>query len=104
LIELRDALNANDELGITFAGERVEAGLDRATVARGTVGARAARVDDARDRLEDEKVLDETVKSNLQDLDYVEATTRFALLQAQLQAGYQAAAAVGQLSLLNFLG
>jgi len=104
LIELRDALNANDELGITFAGERVEAGLDRATVARGTVGARAARVDDARNRLEDAKVLDQSVKSSLQDLDYVEATTRFALLQAQLQAGYQATAAVGQLSLLNFLG
>lgn len=103
LIELRDALNANNELGITFAGERVEAGLDRATVARGTVGARAARVDDARNRLEDEKVLDQTVKSNLQDLDYVEATTRFALLQAQLQAGYQAAGVVSQLSLLNFL-
>ncbi|HBS29536.1 MAG TPA: hypothetical protein DEB06_08830, partial [Phycisphaerales bacterium] len=104
LIELRDALQNNNELGITFAGERVEAGLDRATVARGSVGARAARIDDAIERLEDSRVLDQSVKANLQGLDFTEAATRFALLQSQLQAGYQATAAIGQLSLLNFLG
>lgn len=103
LIELRDALTSNDERGIAFAGERVETALDTAVQARGLVGARAARVDDAKARLEDVRVLDQSVRSSLQDLDYVEATTRFALLQAQLQAGYQAAAAVGQLSLLSFL-
>ncbi len=104
LIDLRDALLKNDSIGITFAGERIEKAIEQVTQARGLVGGRARRVDEARARLEDTTVLDTSIKSGLQDLDFVEATTRFSLLQTQLQAGLQAAAAVGQLSLLNFLG
>ncbi len=104
LMDLREALLKNDSIGITFAGERIEKAIEQATAARGLVGGRAKRVDEAQIRLEDTKVLDTSIKSSLQDLDFVEATTRFSLLQTQLQAGLQAAAAVGQLSLLNFLG
>ncbi len=49
-------------------------------------------------------LLDRSIKSELQDLDYIEASTRFSLLQVQLQAAYQVAASSQSLSLLNFLG
>jgi flagellin-like hook-associated protein FlgL len=104
LIDLREALLSNDSIGITFAGERIESALEKVIQAQGLVGGRAKRVDDAQVRLEDTKLIDTSIKSNLQDLDYIEATTQFSLLQTQLQAGLQAAAAVSQLSLLNFLG
>ncbi len=104
LIDLREALLANDTIGITFAGERIESALEKVIQTQGLVGGRAKRVGEAQDRLENTKLLDSSIKSSLQDLDFIEATTQFSLLQTQLQAGLQAAAAVSQLSLLNFLG
>ncbi|MBL8746639.1 MAG: hypothetical protein JNK58_09825 [Phycisphaerae bacterium] len=104
LIDLRDALEGNDTLGITFAGERLELGVELSIQARGLVGGRASRIEDAKGRLEDTNLLDQTIKSNLQDLDYIEAASRFSLLQTQLQAGLQSAAAIRSLTLLNFLG
>lgn len=104
LIELRDALHSNDTIGITFAGERLEAGSELLIQARALIGGRAARIEEAKTRLEDRTLLDQAFKSNLQDLDYVEAASRFTLLQTQLQAGLQSAAAIRSLTLLNFLG
>jgi flagellar hook-associated protein 3 FlgL len=104
LIDLRDSLQGDDSVGITFAGERLEAGVELLIQARGLVGGRASRIEDAKSRLEDTNLLDQTIKSNLQDLDYIEAASRFALLQTQMQAGLQSAAAIRSLSLLNYLG
>lgn len=104
LIDLRDSLQGDDSVGITFAGEQLEAGVELLIQARGLVGGRASRVEDAKSRLEDTNLLDQTIKSNLQDLDYIEAASRFALLQTQMQAGLQSAAAIRSLSLLNYLG
>jgi flagellar hook-associated protein 3 FlgL len=104
LIDLRDALESDSSAGITFAGEALETDGERAIQARALVGGRAARVEDARDRLQDTALLDQSIKSDLQDLDYIEASTRFSLLQTQLQAGLQSAAAIRTLTLLNFLG
>lgn len=104
LIDLRDALQNDDVLGITFAGERIEAGIERAIQSRSLVGGRAARIEDLKDRLQETSLLDQSVKSDLQDLDYIEAASRFSLLQTQLQAGLQSAASIRSLSLLNFLG
>jgi len=103
LIELRESLNSNDESGIAFAGERLETDLETALQARAKVGAQASRVDDAVERLEDTVLLDQSIKSQIQDLDVIEAASLFSLLQTQLQAGLQAAAAIRPLSLLSFL-
>ncbi|MBL0928177.1 MAG: hypothetical protein IBJ11_11090 [Phycisphaerales bacterium] len=104
LIELRQALATNDERGITFAGSRLEADLDRLATARATVGARAQRIDGATKQLQDEKLVDQSIKSNLQDTDVAAAATRLSLLQTQLQATLTVAAQTRPLSLLNFLG
>ena len=104
LIDLRDALQTNDERGITLAGERLQADLDRLSETRATVGARASRVGAAKRREEDQTLLDQTIRSNLADLDYAEASSRFALLELAQQAGLAATARVQSLSLLDFLG
>jgi len=103
LVDLRESLASDDQRGITFAGERLEADLDRLTVARAQVGGRTQRIEASQQRLEDRTVLDESIKSDLQDLDLYEASTRFNLLQVQLQATLAAAAQTTPLSLLNFL-
>lgn len=103
LLELSGSLDGNDEVGITFAGERLEADLDRLSVARATVGARANRVEQETERLEDRMVLDQTLRSEVRDLDMFEASTRFNLLQTQLQAVLQTAAQSLPVSLLSFL-
>lgn len=103
LLDLRNALDNDDSRGITLAGERLEEEVDRVVAARALVGGRAQRVESSVVRLEDRVLLDQQVKSDLQDLDFIEASTRFSVLQTQLQASLTATARVGQLSLLNFL-
>ncbi len=103
LIDLRDALLANDTTGITLAGERLEQAVGRLAQSRSLVGSYAARVDAAERRLEDQTVLDETTRSQLRDLDFTEAVVRLSLLQAQLQAGLASAAVGSSMTLLDFL-
>lgn len=103
LLDLRDAMLTDDERGMTFAGERLETDLDRLTSARALVGGRAQRVESSVTRLEDRVVLDQSIKSELQDLDYVSAASRLSLLDTQLQASLAATARVNSLTLLNFL-
>jgi len=103
MLELGAALSGNDERGITFAGERLETDLDRLSLARASVGSRARRVDQELARVEDRMVLDQSIRSEVRDLDVFEASTRFNLLQTQLQAVLTAAARSVPLTLLNFL-
>lgn len=104
LIDLRESLTNNNSRGITFAGERLQADLDRLSSSRALVGSRARQVEREQTRLEDTTLLDTSLKSQLQDLDFVEGATRLSLLQTQLQAGLTVTAQNQGLSLLNFLG
>lgn len=103
LIALRDALLADDEAGISFATERLDVDLGRAIEARADIGVRARRVADATAREEDLSVLDQSLRSQVRDLDMTEAAIRFSNLQQILQASYQVAARSRELSLLDFL-
>ncbi|MEM8834733.1 MAG: flagellin [Planctomycetota bacterium] len=104
LVELRDALSSNDERGIEFAGQRLEEAVDQVALARARVGGRSQQLDAIEARTEDVRLLDQSIRSQVRDLDFVEASTRFSLLQTQLQAGLTATAQQSQLSLINFLG
>jgi len=103
LIRLRDALMANDERGITLAGERLEMDISRVTEARALAGVRSQRVFEAQMREEDQMTQDRSIRSQMRDLDFTEAAMRFSLLQQQLQAGLTTAARTVQLSLLDFI-
>ncbi len=104
LIDLRDSFEDDDTLGIQFATENLEQSLARATESRALVGGFNQQVQRATRHQEDRSVLDQTIRSQLRDLDFVDAASRFTLLQTQLQAGLQSAASLNQLSLLDFLG
>jgi flagellin-like hook-associated protein FlgL len=104
LMDLREALERDDSVGITLAGGRLETAYERLSSARAVVGGRTTRLSAIRLREEDSRLLDQGIRSGLRDLDYIEASSRFGLLQVVQQAGLQTAAATQSLSLLDFLG
>lgn len=103
LIDLRDALRNNDTSGIALAGGTIEKAVGDLTEVRGLVGGYAQRVDFAGELQEDQRLMDTSIRSNLQDTDFTEAAMRLSLLQTQLQAGYQSTSASLGRSLLDFL-
>jgi flagellin-like hook-associated protein FlgL len=103
LIALREALLANDERGITLAGERLEQDIATLAEARAEVGVKSQRVTQAVTREEDLLIQDRALRSEVQDLDFTEAAIRFATLQQQLQASLATAGQTTSLSLLDFL-
>jgi flagellar hook-associated protein 3 FlgL len=103
LAALRDALLANDERGISLATGKLDDDIERVASSRAGVGVRSQRVSDAVDREQDMKLQDTSLKSQVQDVDYTEAATRFTALQQQLQAALTVTARTNSLSLLDFL-
>ncbi|MBL0921580.1 MAG: hypothetical protein IBJ10_05560 [Phycisphaerales bacterium] len=104
LMEMRTALETNNERGITLAGEFLAPDVDRLHQARALVGARAARIEAGRAREQDVQLLNEKLRSQMKDLDYTTASTRYALLQLAQQAGLTTTAQSFSRSLLDFLG
>ena len=103
LIDLRDALTGDNTTGITLAGSSLERDIEAAIAARGKVGAQAKRVEDSQTRLDEQKLTEQGMLSDLKDADLTEVITRYQQLQLQLQASLQTTAQIQQLSLLDFL-
>lgn len=103
LRDLRTALETDSAAGITLAGDQLEADIASAISARGAVGVQAQRLDEARQRFEQQATQEQTVLSDLQDADLVEVLSRYQLLQIQLQASLQVASQAQRQSLLDFL-
>lgn len=103
LLRLRDALQANDTRGISEAAEMIEQAQEEITLVRGLVGSRSQGL--ARQVEEnDEAVLDlRRQRSEIEDLDFTEAVTRFQQVQNALQANLATGARLLSLSLLDFL-
>lgn len=104
LLDLREALQGDDSTGIALAGERLETHIGRLTASQALVGVYSQRVQKATERQQDVQVLDEQSRSQLQDLDYTEASIRYSMLQTQLQAGLTVGAQSQSRTLLDFLG
>ncbi|MCH8005322.1 MAG: hypothetical protein IH888_03720 [Planctomycetes bacterium] len=103
LIDLRDSLLTNNELGITLAGEALDGDINRLAEARAHVGVLSRRVTATTVREEDLRIQDMSLRSQYRDLDFTEAAIRFSQLQQQLQAGLLVTSQVTSLSLLDFL-
>lgn len=104
LMKLHEALIHNDQSAITTAAEKIQSDLDRAVRIRGQVGAQVQDFEARQDRLDEQSLALETMLSELEDVDYNEAITRFSLLQTALQANMQTTGRILNLSLLDFLG
>lgn len=103
LIDLRDSLRGDSSSGITLAGEGLQRSIDAIVNLRGMVGSYGKRVDDAKAHEQDKTTLDTVTLKGVQDVDFAAASSRYALLQTQLQAGYQVTALANSKSLLDFL-
>jgi flagellin-like hook-associated protein FlgL len=104
LIDLRDALRANDTRGIALAGVNIERSLAALADVRGLAGAYARTVEQAQVRQSDRITSDQAARSLLADTDIAKAASRLALLQVQLEGALRLSAGAGRLSLLDFLG
>ncbi|WP_428388817.1 flagellin [Mucisphaera sp.] len=103
LMDLRDALTADDTTGIALAMDQLNGDLDRLDASRANVATAASRNEQQTQRLEDMKLTEQILLSDLQDADLTEVITRFNQLQQQLQASLTAGSQIQQLTLLNFL-
>lgn len=103
LINLRDALLADDSRGITFALEGMETGIDRLSQARAEVGLRAQRAEQEQERSAQMGITERSLLSDLEDADLTQVISRFTQLQMQLEASLAVGAQKLQMSLLDFL-
>lgn len=103
LIDLRDSLTANNVAGIQLAGENIDRVNGLIGETRGMVGGFAQRVTFAAQVEEDRSAVDTKVRSELEDVDFASAASRFSLLQTQLAASLQTTARMQSVSLLDFL-
>ena len=103
LQKLRAALEANDPSAITAAAEGLQADHERIVRVRGETGARVQELESRSNRLEDENLATAKLLSELKDVDFTEAISRFQTLQTALQASMQTTAKTLNLSLLDYL-
>ncbi|MDG1898554.1 MAG: flagellin, partial [Phycisphaerales bacterium] len=104
LMDLRSAMLSGDEGAVSRLIQKLEEDIERAAGARAEAGHRSRMVSDAMGRFESRNIDDETLRSQLRDVDFTEASMRFAALQQQLQASLATTARLSSLSLMDFLG
>ncbi|MCA9255202.1 MAG: hypothetical protein KDA33_06165, partial [Phycisphaerales bacterium] len=104
LYRLRDALIADDSSEITEAGSDIQRIQKDVINILGQVGARSKDMQDRLLQTEDAVAATQALLSEVRDVDFVEAVTRFQQAQTALQASLQTGATSLNLSLFNFLG
>ena len=72
-------------------------------LARGQNGAKVQEVESRTQALTDQTLATTTMLSDVKDLDYTEAITRYQMIQTMLQASYSTTAQTSQLSLMSYL-
>lgn len=100
---LRKAMLAGDQNAISAAADALDKDWSRVSRIQGQMGARVQEIKSRQSRLEDENVSTTAMLSQLQDVDFTEAITRYQSLQTSLQATLQANGKTLDLSLLDFL-
>jgi len=103
VIDVRDALNANDGDKVNSLITNVDAASSRVNELHGAMGGRIQRLELARNQLEDSQVYLGSLISNIEDVDMTEAISKLQLNQVALEAGLQAGTRVLQPTLMDFL-
>lgn len=97
------AARAQEQTALFGAIQELDAGLNRTSDIRATVGNRLLAVDQAADQIETFDVQARAALSDLRDLDYAEATGRLNLQLTALQAAQQSYVRIQGISLFDFL-
>jgi len=106
LIELYQALvtgGPDAEQRITTAGARMREFIDHTTRVQGRVGARSQTMRTRLELTEDAVTATQALLSEVKDLDYTEAITRFQQAQTILQANLMTGARLMELSLMDYI-
>ncbi len=103
LYRLRDALLANNTSEITEAGGQINDAQKHMASTAGLVGARAQAMRARLLQTEDAVTATTILLSQLKDVDFTEAVTKFQQAQTALQANLLAGSQIQNLSLLDFL-
>ena len=103
LMQLREALLTGDERDITVAAGKIDEVLTRVIQVQGRLGAEVRAIEARADQTQDAVDATSILLSEVRDLDFVEAITRFQATQTALQASLQASGRTLNLSLLDFL-
>ena len=104
LLQLRDALQANDTGAVRAALDQLDSALTSALEARAAVGAKLQRLTLAKDKLDAISLGLQELLSKTEDTDIAEAMMHFTQQETMYRAALQAAARVLPMSLLDYLG
>ncbi|MBN1492224.1 MAG: hypothetical protein JXA69_20090 [Phycisphaerae bacterium] len=104
LLDLEAALQQDDTQAINRAGQELETFVTSTVRVRGIVGSRAQAMSERVLFTEDAVQATRTLLSQVQDLDYTEAVTRFQQAQTALEANLMTGSRLLTISLLDFLG
>jgi flagellar hook-associated protein 3 FlgL len=86
-----------------IALSNLDAVYSKVDAARGSVGARLNTLDSTGDFIADVTLVNKSVQSDLEDLDYADAISRLSLQQTVLTAAQQSFAKIANLSLFNYI-
>ncbi len=103
MIQLRDALKANDSNKVAQLIDKVDASQRHANDLQGSMGGRIQRLELSRTQLEAGRVYQKDLISQAEDADFTETIANMQLTQVALEAGLQSAARTITPSLLDFL-
>lgn len=103
LIDLRDGLKNNDGRAIEIAARKIEDYRTELTKYHGKLGFMARGLETRKTQTEDAVLSTQALVSQIKDLDYTEAITRFQNLQMALQANLQTGGRILNISLLDYL-
>jgi flagellar hook-associated protein 3 FlgL len=103
LIALRDAMLSNDDAAMMAADEALVGDRENISNMHGMVGSMMRTVDDRQMHMEDNILATETLRSDLRDIDFTEAITRYQNLYTALQANLTSGGMLSNISLLDFL-
>lgn len=103
LIALRDALLSDDDQAIEDMDNAIQ--TDRVNISnyRGVAGATLQAVEDRRDHTEDNILATKTLRSDIRDIDFTEAITKYQNLYTALQGNLMTGNQLTNVSLLDFL-
>jgi len=98
-----NALNTNDQAGVSQALDEVDGALTQVNIQLNRVGARQGSLQTQLDFLNNRADSLEQIISQIEDLDYVSAVTEMKNQSLALQAGQQSFAMISNLSLFNYI-
>ena len=104
LHDLYEGLMHDDDTAISLAAQKLEPFMQQISRLQGEVGARSKTMTTRLQFTEDAVVSTQALLSEVKDLDYTEAVTRFQQAQTALEANLMTGSRLLQISLLDFLG